>query len=142
MKEIKHRSLCPLSATLDFFGDKWSLLIIRDIALYDKHTYGEFLNSDEKIATNILGDRLTKLENNGFISKHVGQDKKSKFDYLLTDKGISTIPLVVDIILFGTQLLPVGLESDFINTIRSDKENSIVQITVKHQKLIEEIGNV
>ena len=78
MKPIKPRSGCPVSYTLDFFGDKWSLLIMRDMAIEGKVSYGEFLNSDEKIATNILADRLAMLEENGFITKNVAPDKKSK----------------------------------------------------------------
>jgi DNA-binding HxlR family transcriptional regulator len=64
-KKIEFRSDCPISTALDIFGDKWSLLVIRDVLFNGKSTYGEFLNSEEKIATNILADRLLQLEAGG-----------------------------------------------------------------------------
>ncbi len=70
MKEVKTRSECPISFCLDFFGDKWSLLIIRDMILNDKTIFGDFLNSDESIATNILTERLKMLEAEGFVIKY------------------------------------------------------------------------
>ena len=73
------RSKCPIPNGLDYFGDKWSLLILRDIILYNKSTYKELQESDEKVATNILSDRLTKLEQDGFIiSKVHPKDKRRK----------------------------------------------------------------
>ncbi len=67
-KTIEFRSECPISTALDIFGDKWSLLILRDLIFNNKSTYGEFLNTDEKIATNILADRLATLEAGGIIT--------------------------------------------------------------------------
>ncbi len=75
MKETKAHSKCPLSCTSDFLGDKWSLMILLDLMFTDKSTYGEFLNSDEKIATNILAVRLTMLYSYGFRTKLVAPDK-------------------------------------------------------------------
>ena len=69
MEKIKFRSDCPISMILDLIGDKWTMLVIRDIALFQKHTFNEFLKSDEKIASNILSDRIAKLEQLGFIVK-------------------------------------------------------------------------
>jgi len=129
MKEIKQRSDCPLSYTLDFFGDKWSLLIIRDMMLEGKSTYGDFLNSKEKIATNILADRLSMLENNGFVTKQVAEDKKSKFTYTLTEKGISLVPVVLEIGLWGSQFnYPTGLTGELINELKKDREGTIREI--------------
>ena len=128
MKEIKSRSACPLSYTLDFFGDKWSLLILRDMALNDKSTYGEFLNSDEQIATNILADRLSMLETYGFVTKQVAADKKSKFVYRLTEKGISLVPVILEIGLWGSIFNPPGLNSSLLNALQQDKEGTIRRI--------------
>ena len=69
METIKKRSDCPLSCSLDVFGDKWSLLIIRDLMFQNKCTYNDFLKSAEGIATNILSARLATLEENGIIEK-------------------------------------------------------------------------
>ena len=65
----RYRSTCPINYALETFGDKWSLLILRDIVRYRKRTYGEFLSSDEEIATNILVDRLIRLEQSGILRK-------------------------------------------------------------------------
>ena len=75
--KINYRSDCPISSSLDIWGDKWSLLIIRNMMFYDLNTYGEFLNAPEKIATNILADRLQKLEEAGLITReeHPEQDQ-------------------------------------------------------------------
>lgn len=125
MKAIKPRSGCPLSYTLDFFGDKWSLLIVRDMALNNKSTYGEFLNSEEKIATNILADRLSMLETNGFVTKQVAADKKSKFVYRLTEKGISLVPIILEIGLWGSTYNPPGLNPNLHHALQQDKEGTI-----------------
>lgn len=128
MKEIKQRSDCPLSYTLDFFGDKWSLLIIRDMMLEEKSTYGDFLNSKEKIATNILADRLSMLEQNGFVTKQVAEDKKSKFVYTLTEKGIDLVPVVMEIGLWGSKYNPPGIKNELMNALREDRERTIREI--------------
>ncbi|GAB4045751.1 winged helix-turn-helix transcriptional regulator [Spirosoma litoris] len=128
MKEIKIRSGCPLSYTLDFFGDKWSLLIVRDMALNGKSTYGEFLSSEEQIATNILADRLSMLETNGFVTKQVAPDKKSKFVYRLTEKGISLVPVIMEIGLWGSLYNPPGLNPQLLQALQQDKEGTIRRI--------------
>jgi DNA-binding HxlR family transcriptional regulator len=125
MKEIKSRSNCPLSYTLDFFGDKWSLLILRDMMLAGKSTYGEFAASDEKIATNILADRLSMLEANGFVTKLVAPYKKSKFIYRLTEKGIALVPVVIEIGLWGTKYNPPGMNPQLLAALQQDKEGTI-----------------
>lgn len=128
MKDIKPRSGCPLSYTLDFMGDKWSLLIIRDMALNNKSTYGEFLNADEQIATNILADRLSMLETYGFVTKRVAADKKSKFVYRLTEKGISLVPVIIEIGLWGSIYNPPGLNAQLLSALQQDKEGTIQRI--------------
>jgi len=131
MKEIKPRSGCPLSYTLDFFGDKWSLLIIRDMVMANKSTYGEFLGSDEKIATNILADRLSMLESHGFVTKGIAPDKKSKFVYSLTEKGISLVPVILEISLWGSQFNPPGLNNELMNKLHKDRNGTIKAIQSK-----------
>jgi DNA-binding HxlR family transcriptional regulator len=99
MKEtIEKRSDCPVSCTLDLVGDKWSLLIIRDMMIFGKTTYNEFLDSNEKIATNILNDRLIKLTNIGLIT-YTGSAKRKK--YTLTKKGQDLKPVLEAIAMFG-----------------------------------------
>ena len=99
----KTRSDCPISCSLDVFGDKWSLLIIRDVMLRGKASYSEFLESEEKIATNILANRLSVLEAEGILSKQVSPANRSKFLYSLTPKGIDLLPIVIEIMDWGAK---------------------------------------
>lgn len=94
----KKRSDCPISCTLELVGDKWSLLIIRDMVFFGKSSYNEFLQSGEKIATNILNDRLNKLTEMGLIS-YTGAAKRKK--YALTQKGKDLKPILDAIGNFG-----------------------------------------
>ena len=96
------RSHCPINYTLEHFGDKWSFLIIRDLMFKGKRHYNEFLEAGEKVSTSVLGDRLRKLEEMGIISK--GQDtvKKSRIRYSLTQKGIELLPILIEMIIWGS----------------------------------------
>ena len=98
-----HRSLCPINLTLELVGDSWSLLIIRDMMLRGHCGYQAFLRSEEKIATNILADRLLKLEQNGLISKSPDPADARKFIYALSEKGADLAPLVVELALYGAK---------------------------------------
>lgn len=122
-KKIDFRSQCPISTALDIFGDKWSLLILRDLIFNNKSTYGEFLNTDEKIATNILADRLATLETAGIISKHNHPESKAKVLYKLTTKGIDLIPVLVEIIIWSEKYHDVHPHAvQFVKMIKKDKE--------------------
>jgi DNA-binding HxlR family transcriptional regulator len=97
MPKNNRRSDCPVSCSLDVWGDKWSLLIIRDLLNAKQCTYGDFLKSAEGIATNILASRLLALEENGVIEKLSHPDSKAKVLYKLTHKGIDLLPLLIEI---------------------------------------------
>lgn len=101
MKDISQRSTCPVSFSLDFFGDKWTLLIVRDMILKGYTTFGDFQQSDEGIATNILTDRLKMLEKYGFVIKYPLAGK-ARTGYCLTEKGISLIPVVIELAIWGS----------------------------------------
>ena len=118
MKPQKPRSTCPISFALDVLGDKWALLIVRDMVFAGKSTYGEFLQSEEKMATNILADRLATLEAQGFVTKQVAADKKSKFTYRLTEKGLDLLPLLMEITLWGAKHSPAGATRRCFNNWR------------------------
>ena len=85
-KPIFERSCCPIACALDLLGDKWTLLIIRDLLL-GKKRYQEFLESPERIATNILADRLKKIESAGLVIHQAYQQKPVRYEYALTKKG-------------------------------------------------------
>ncbi len=127
-KKLFFRSDCPISTALDIFGDKWTLLIIRDLVFKEKNTYGEFLLSDEKIATNILADRLALLECAKIISKHPHPDSKAKVLYKLTSKGIDLVPVLIEIILWSEKhekVHPYAIE--FAIMIKKNKDLVIKQ---------------
>src|SRR5262245_20202306 len=95
MKHTQHRrSDCPINFALETFGDSWSLLIIRDIIYFGKKTYGEFLASEEGMATNILASRLARLEEQGILVKNPLEQDKRKEEYVLTEKGLDLIPVL------------------------------------------------
>jgi len=100
---VERRSPCPIAYGLDFFGDKWSLLIVRDIALYGRHNYGQFESAGEGIATNILANRLKNLVANGIVEKIRDPAHGSKRIYRLTKKGIDLLPMIVEIILWSAK---------------------------------------
>ena len=107
-------------------GDKWSLLIIRDMVFKGHTTYGAFLESDEHIATNILADRLAVLEWAGVISKNKHPDSKAKILYQLTQKGIDLVPILIEIIAWGDKHYDVSPRSkEFAKQIKKDKSGLI-----------------
>lgn len=110
METAKKRSDCPISCSLDIFGDKWSLLIIRDMMFFNKSTYGDFLKSAEGIATNILASRLQALEENKLIEKSEHPESKAKVLYKLTQKSIDLLPIIVEIHLWAEKYFDIPAE--------------------------------
>jgi len=96
-EEICHRSACAISMALESIGDRWSLLILRDLMFTDKRSYGELQSSDEKIATNILAARLLSLEANGLIRKAADPNNGRRSLYFLTEKGIDLLPVIIEL---------------------------------------------
>jgi DNA-binding HxlR family transcriptional regulator len=125
MKALKQRSTCPVSTSLDVLGDKWTLLILRDIVFAGKSTYGQFLQSAEKMATNILADRLAVLEAQGLLTKAVAVDKKSKFTYRLTDKGVDTIPIIVELVRWGAKHCPTIVAPGLLAELQAGKDAAV-----------------
>ena len=122
--------MCPISCTLDILGDKWTLLIIRDLMFAGKKTYGEFLQSDERIATNILADRLLALEKNGLIEKKTFPGNKVKNLYQLTPKGIDLMPTLLEIILWGDKYLEIQDHvRRFAGEVRKDRTGMIEELS-------------
>ena len=115
------RSDCPLSCSLDVFGDKWSLLIIRDLMFFKKSTYNDFLKSAEGIATNILASRLKGLEENDIIEKLAHPDSKAKNLYRLTPKGIDLLPILMEVYIWADKYFTIP--SDIKETIREAKKD-------------------
>ena len=138
MKAIKRKSDCPINFVLEIFGDKWTFLIVRDLMFKGKHFYGEFLMSEEGIATNILSDRLSLLESNGIISKSSDPGHKQKIIYRLTRKGIDLVPLLVEVIMWSAKYdKDSAVDMKFVKSVKRDKVGMISQIT---SSLVDELG--
>lgn len=103
MRKEDLRSHCSVNYGVEIFGDRWSLLIIRDIVFAGKKTYGEFLKSEEGIATNILASRLALLEEQGILSRAPSPSDKRKDFYTLTDKGLDLIPILLSIVVWSSK---------------------------------------
>lgn len=106
MKAPQQRSLCPISNALDIVGDKWTLLVIRDLFL-GKAQYRELVDSPEGIPTNLLADRLKRLEAAGVLSKSPYQERPVRYRYVLTDKGRDLLPTLTAMAKWSEKYLPV-----------------------------------
>ena len=135
MDTVKKRSNCPLSCSLDIFGDKWSLLIIRDLVFNKKCTYGDFLKSEEGIATNILASRLQSLEENKIIEKLDHPESKAKVLYRLTQKGIDLLPILIEVQLWAEKYftIPDDIKA-IIKEAKKDKDGFIKLMTKELKK--------
>ena len=134
MNKIKKRSDCPVSCSLDIWGDKWSLLIIRDLMFAKECTYGDFLKSPEGIATNILASRLQTLEENKIIEKLDHPDSKAKVLYRLTRKGIDLLPIMIEINLWAEKYFTIPDDRKaMLKEVKKDKEG-FIKASIKELK--------
>jgi DNA-binding HxlR family transcriptional regulator len=126
MKKNQKRSECPISSSLDVWGDKWTLLIIRDLMEAKSCTYGDFLKSPEGIATNILAARLRAMEGNGIVVKLEHPDSKAKVLYKLTQKGIDLLPILIEINIWAEKYFPLPEERQaMLREVKKDKAGFI-----------------
>lgn len=120
------RSHCPINFGVEHFGDKWSLLIVRDLMFKGKRHYNEFFESEEKVSTSVLGTKLKNLEEVGLISKGSDSVKKSRIRYSLTKKGIALLPFMIELILWSYEQDPkTEAEKEFIKEVQNDRESFI-----------------
>ena len=118
----KKRSSCPVACVLDILGDKWTILVIRDLFL-GKCTYNEFLKSPETMPTNILADRLKRLHKNKIVKKEKYQDNPARYHYKLTDQGKELWPLLKEIMQWGNKYIEGTF--DTTNMQKKSKVNCI-----------------
>ena len=97
------RSDCPISIALEILGDSWSLLIIRDLMFKERKTFKDFLEAEETIASNVLTERLRRLEAAGLVSKRPDPTDARRSNYFLTDTGIDLAPVVVELVLWSAR---------------------------------------
>lgn len=134
------RSTCPIASTLDILGDKWSLVIVRDMLIRSKKTYKEFSMSDEGIATGILASRLKQLESFGFITKRKLPENKKENIYLLTEKGIDLAPVVIEITLWADKYMSAHHpEVNSYEKLIKNKVSAINTVQKNYRKVVAEI---
>ena len=124
------RSDCPISNCLDYLGDKWSLLVIRDIAFFNKRSYNELLESSEGIATNILSSRLKNLEASNIIKREPNPSDRRRHIYSLTESGKDLLPILIEMILWSAKHYSDTLDIpvDLVQKAKEDRETLINQL--------------
>jgi len=121
MRRRHRKSDCPVHFALEVFGDPWTLLIIRDLMFKDRRTYSDFLRAEEGIATNVLADRLTRLEQDGMVAQ---DETPSGGGYRLTPKGIDLLPIMMEIIGWSAKHDPrTAADRGFVRRLRRDKDS-------------------
>jgi DNA-binding HxlR family transcriptional regulator len=130
------RSGCPISSTLDVVGDKWSLLIIRDMLLKHKMTFKEISDSDERIAPSTLSARLKLLESYKLIFRTKMPENKKENIYLLTEKGIRLAPIIIEFSLWGNSNMREFNEIDDIEGLNSEKALIIQTVQESYNSML------
>jgi DNA-binding HxlR family transcriptional regulator len=136
-KRVRACSGCPIDYALDIFGDRWTLLVIRDLVFGGKRHFREFIESPEGIASNILASRLKKLEHRGVISRRADPENRKQVVYELTEKGADLIPILLEIVRWGGTYDPdTAAPAAFVARIESDRAALIHEITeaLRHGK--------
>ncbi|MBI4184833.1 MAG: helix-turn-helix transcriptional regulator [Proteobacteria bacterium] len=126
--EPKRRSACPLNASLEIFGDRWSLLVVRDLMFRGRRRFKDFLGSDERIATNILAERLQRLEANGIIERRRDARDARRVNYALTEKGIDLAPVLVEMIVWGARHEKTAAPPKMIRDMVRDRDAVVTAI--------------
>ena len=124
----KPRSGCPVNMSLEVFGDRWSLLIVRDLMVRGFRTFKEFENSGEGIATNILADRLRTLEASGIITAEVELTDGRKVNYRLTERGIDLAPVLLELLIWGARHQPSGPLCSFILGMETNRDEILKEV--------------
>ncbi|MBO6519201.1 MAG: helix-turn-helix transcriptional regulator [Rhodospirillales bacterium] len=127
-----HGTGCPVAHGLDTFGDRWTLLVLRDMILHGKRRYGELLEAEEGIATNILADRLKHLEAEGLITRVRDPQNRRSYLYGLTEKGLSLMPVIFEIIKWSAAHFPLtATRKRLLQRINEDSAGLIREIRAR-----------
>ena len=124
----KRRSGCPVGISLDLVGDRWTLLIVRDLMVRGYRTFKEFQESGEGIATNILSDRLRKLEAAGIIVGQTEADDARRVHYRLSEKGIDLAPVLADLLLWGAKYEKTATPPELVAELERNRERFLAEV--------------
>lgn len=133
-KPKKRRSGCPVSISLEILGDRWSLLIVRDLMVRGFRTFKEFQDSGEGIATNILADRLQKLDSAGIICAEPDQSDARRVNYRLTEKGIDLAPVVLELLIWGARHEETGAPCALIAEMAQHRQELLIEVRRRWQE--------
>lgn len=129
MKRTDDKSHCPVNFALEAFGDAWSLLIVRDIVYWGKRTFGEFLDSEEGISTNILAARLAHLEQKGILVKEPHETDRRREVYRLTEQGLGLIPILLEMSGWSAKFDPkTTAPKQFVQAVYANRDEMFRQI--------------
>jgi DNA-binding HxlR family transcriptional regulator len=143
MKNHNFRSTCAIAVSVDLLGDKWSLLLLRDMLLHRKSTFKEFSESKEKIASNILTNRLVYLIEAGFVTKFNPKGTKKSATFIATRKGICVLPLLVELYFLSIESVSENLLNESQMAIKAEIFNSReLFINSRREKYIEFVNQV
>lgn len=131
-KSVRRRSRCPLNATLEAFGDGWSLLIVRDLMFKGRTTFKDFLDAEERISTNILADRLQKLEELDIVAGERDRDDGRRIRYRLTEKGLDLAPVLVEMIIWGARYEDTDAPARTVRRMTEDRDRFIQSIRERY----------
>jgi DNA-binding HxlR family transcriptional regulator len=127
--DVPKRSTCPISFALEIFGDRWTLLVLRDVLLRSRSRYRELLSSEEGIATNVLADRLKRLEQRGLIRKEQDQQDARQYFYRPTMLAVSVVPMLVEMTVWGARSSSMTcVDQDFLRRFEEDREKLIADL--------------
>ena len=130
MKRPSGKSHCPINFGLEAFGDPWSLLVVRDVVYFGKHTFAEFLASEEGIAPSVLAGRLEGMTSAGLLRRSSDPADGRRVRYDLTERGLALIPVLVELAEWGAATDPAtGAPEDWIALVRADKAGMIARYT-------------
>jgi DNA-binding HxlR family transcriptional regulator len=124
----KRRSGCPIGIALDLIGDPWSLLVVRDLMFKNASTFNDFLMAGEGIATNVLSDRLARLEASGIVEKKRDTADTRRYIYRLTERGIDLAPLMVELVLWSANYEKTDAPPEVVRAMRDDRANFLAQV--------------
>lgn len=122
------RSGCPIGIALDVLGDPWTLLIVRDLMFKGGKTFQDFSSAGEGIASNILSDRLARLELHGILTKDRDEADARRFIYRLTTKGIDLAPVLVDLVVWAAQYARTDAPAEEVRAMRMDREGYLEKV--------------
>lgn len=125
------RSDCPISISLEIFGDRWTLLVVRDLMFKGRATFREFLEAGEGIATNILADRLAQLEEHGLVERRAHPEDGRRNLYRLTEKGVDLAPLLVDMVLWAARYEDTAAPADEVRRMWDARSEFLAEIRAR-----------